>query len=109
MRSGGDAGKYQAPVTAFADHETFGDLLPLLGVRLSLPAALPTREVSWISVSLPCTSLPVPSVRGRDLLCSGVGLSEKMEMQFLGAQPEGRSAELPLKGWVVAGQLKALS
>jgi len=66
------------------------------GTRLSLPVAMPTREVSWVGISLPVPSLSVPSIQGHDLLCSGVGLSEKMEMQFSRAWLGVRSAELPL-------------
>lgn len=92
----GDSGKYEAPVTAFVDRGTFEYLLPLSRVGLSPPVAMPTGEVSWICISIPCPPSPFPCVQRYDLLCGGVGLGEKMEMQFLGAQLGSRSAELPL-------------
>lgn len=75
----GDSGKYKAPVTAFVDRGTFEYLLPLSRVGLSSPVAMPTGEVSWTSISLPCPSSPFPCVQRYDLLCHGVGLGEKME------------------------------
>lgn len=92
----GDPGKYEAPVTAYADRGTFEYLLPLSRVWLPPPVAMPTREVSWISISLTCPSSPFPCVQRYDHLCSDVGPGEKMEMQFLGAQLGSMSAELSL-------------
>lgn len=82
----GDSGKYKAPVTAFADRGTLEYLLPLSRVRLSPPVAM--HFLTWPSSPFPC-------VQRYDCLCSGVGLSEKREMHFVGAQL-GSSAELPL-------------
>lgn len=103
----GDSGKYEVPVTACADRRTF-EYLSLSRVRLPPPVAMPTREVCWVSISLPCPSSPFPCVQRYDHLRSDVGPGEKMEMQLLGAQLGTTLAELPLLGCVVVEQLKAL-
>lgn len=94
--SWGDAGRYKAPATTFAGSETFGYLSHLSGGE-AVPASGHVHRRGLLDkhfLGLPPS--PASSLWGHNLLCSSVGLGEKMEMQFLGAQLGSRCAKLLL-------------